>query len=102
MRSGATYQCDHMVPKAIDCMSIHDQPITIDVGVQLEGDLSLPDAAPGIVVFAHGSGSSRGSPRNRYVAERLADAGLGTLLFDLRTPSEGLEAERTGRLRFHL
>jgi putative phosphoribosyl transferase len=57
-----------------------------------EGDLTVPENAPGIVVFAHGSGSSRHSPRNRHVARILNDAGLGTLLFDLLTPEE--EADR--------
>jgi len=52
-------------------------------GVRLEGDLHVPDAASGLVVFAHGSGSSRFSPRNRQVAEALAQHGLATLLFDL-------------------
>ena len=51
----------------------------------------MPENAPGIVVFAHGSGSSRHSPRNRYVARILTDAGLGTLLFDLLTPEEELD-----------
>jgi putative phosphoribosyl transferase len=48
----------------------------------------MPQNAPGIVVFAHGSGSSRHSPRNRYVASVLTEAGLGTLLFDLLTSEE--------------
>jgi putative phosphoribosyl transferase len=56
--------------------------------LRLPGSLSLPGAAAGLVLFAHGSGSSRLSPRNRLVAERLADGGLATLLFDLLTPSE--------------
>jgi dienelactone hydrolase len=54
----------------------------------LEGDLVLPDGALGIVVFAHGSGSSRHSPRNRQVAAALNEAGIGTLLVDLLTPVE--------------
>lgn len=58
-------------------------------GVELEGDLTLPNAARAIVVFAHGSGSSRRSSRNRAVAQRLNAEGLGTLLFDLLTPVEG-------------
>ncbi|MFI9594380.1 dienelactone hydrolase family protein [Nonomuraea sp. NPDC052265] len=58
----------------------------------MTGDLVVPDAARGVVVFAHGSGSSRHSPRNRYVAEMLNRGGLGTLLFDLLTPEE--EADR--------
>ena len=56
--------------------------------VRLAGYLTVPEKAPGIVVFAHGSGSSRHSPRNRYVASILNEAGLGTLLFDLLTPEE--------------
>src|SRR5206468_4440620 len=61
-------------------------------GVRLAGYLTVPEGGPGIVVFAHGSGSSRHSPRNRYVAGVLNDAGLGTLLFDLLTAEE--EADR--------
>lgn len=57
-------------------------------GVVVAGDLRLPDAAAGLVVFAHGSGSSRHSPRNREVAEALNEAGLATLLFDLLTTGE--------------
>ncbi|MDT0448481.1 alpha/beta family hydrolase [Streptomyces hesseae] len=60
--------------------------------VRLPGDLDVPAGAPGVVVFAHGSGSSRFSPRNRAVAAALGEAGLGTLLFDLLTPEE--EADR--------
>ena len=59
--------------------------------VHLAGYLTVPDRSPGIVVFAHGSGSSRHSPRNRYVASFLNEAGLGTLLFDLLTPQEELD-----------
>jgi putative phosphoribosyl transferase len=58
---------------------------------RLAGSLTMPAGAPGIVIFAHGSGSSRHSPRNRYVAAALAEAGLGTLLFDLLTPEEELD-----------
>ena len=56
--------------------------------VRLAGYLTVPQNAPGIVVFAHGSGSSRHSPRNRHVADVLTNAGLGTLLFDLLTREE--------------
>ena len=59
--------------------------------VRLAGYLTVPEDAAGIVVFAHGSGSSRHSPRNRYVARVLTEAGLGTLLFDLLTPEEELD-----------
>src|SRR3990170_8403521 len=54
----------------------------------LEGSLGIPDHAQGIVLFAHGSGSSRHSPRNRYVASVIQDAGIATLLFDLLTEEE--------------
>jgi putative phosphoribosyl transferase len=57
-------------------------------GVELAGELTLPGAGAGVVIFAHGSGSSRLSPRNRTVADRLVRAGLATLLFDLLTPRE--------------
>jgi len=59
--------------------------------IRLAGYLTVPENAAGIVVFAHGSGSSRHSPRNRYVARVLTEAGLGTLLFDLLTPEEELD-----------
>jgi putative phosphoribosyl transferase len=63
--------------------------VVIDAGpVRLAGELSEPGQAGGMVLFAHGSGSSRHSPRNKYVASVLANAGLGTLLFDLLTPGE--------------
>ncbi|MFE0191120.1 phosphoribosyltransferase family protein [Streptomyces sp. NPDC058989] len=69
------------------------EEVTIDAaGVRLTGDLNLPAGAKAIVMFAHGSGSSRHSPRNRLVATALNRAGLGTLLFDLLTPAE--EANR--------
>lgn len=57
-------------------------------GVELEGALAVPEGAEGIVVFAHGSGSSRHSPRNTYVAETLQERGLATFLFDLLTEEE--------------
>jgi dienelactone hydrolase len=60
-------------------------------GVELPGDLSVPAAALGVVVFAHGSGSSRLSPRNLHVAEELNRAGLATLLFDLLSEEEAVE-----------
>jgi putative phosphoribosyl transferase len=66
-----------------------DLDIEIPVGsVMLQGRLVVPDGAQGIVVFAHGSGSSRHSPRNQFVASVLNEAGLATLLFDLLTPNE--------------
>ncbi len=68
----------------------------------LEGNLAIPAGATGIVLFAHGSGSSRHSPRNRYVAEALREGGLATLLIDLLTSAEEREDSRTGRLRFDI
>jgi alpha-beta hydrolase superfamily lysophospholipase len=73
--------------------------IAVDGG-SLGADLALPDEPRGIVVFAHGSGSSRRSPRNLYVANRLHLDGFGTLLFDLLTPREQLVDDRTRELRF--
>lgn len=61
--------------------------------VELEGMLAVPEGATGLVVFAHGSGSSRTSPRNTYVAEVIRERGLGTLLFDLLTEEEDLIRE---------
>ncbi len=68
----------------------------------LEGTLTIPDKSRGLVLFAHGSGSSRLSPRNRYVAELLNGAGLATLLFDLLTPQEEVIDLRTTHLRFNI
>jgi pimeloyl-ACP methyl ester carboxylesterase len=68
--------------------------------VRLAGDLSAPPGARGVVVFAHGSGSGRFSPRNRAVAGALIAAGLATLLMDLLTPAEEAEDVKTARLRF--
>src|SRR5438046_2657459 len=68
----------------------------------LEGDLNVPSGAPGVVVFAHGSGSSRHSPRNRHIAQMLRQSGLATLLFDLLTPQEEQIDMRTGHLRFDI
>lgn len=70
--------------------------------VGLMGDLVIPPAATGIVIFAHGSGSSRLSPRNRFVAGQLQQGGLATLLLDLLTPAEGEQDARTRQLRFNL
>jgi putative phosphoribosyl transferase len=70
-----------------------ERPVEIEpaAGLRLAGDLRLPEPAAGLVVFAHGSGSSRLSPRNRQVAEALNESGLATLLFDLLTPEEELD-----------
>jgi len=70
--------------------------------VQLNGDLSVPEGARGVVLFAHGSGSSRHSPRNQFVASTIRDAGVGTLLFDLLTRDEEAVDMHTAHLRFDI
>jgi putative phosphoribosyl transferase len=70
--------------------------------VTLEGNLSLPAGVRAVVLFAHGSGSSRHSSRNRYVARLLNEARLATLLIDLLTPDEETVDLRTGHLRFDI
>lgn len=80
-----------------------EQPVRIPLdGDALEADLVVPPAACGVVVFAHGSGSSRFSPRNRFVARRLQEAGFATLLADLLTRQEEAEDARTRALRFDI
>lgn len=74
--------------------------VPLEDGAGLEADLSAPSEARGVVVFAHGSGSSRLSPRNRFVAGRLEAEGLATLLLDLLTAREEREDLVTGRFRF--
>jgi putative phosphoribosyl transferase len=71
-------------------------------GVTLDADLGVPPVATGVVLFAHGTGSGRMSPRNRMVAATLRDAGLGTLLLDLLTTDEESADARTGHLRFDI
>lgn len=68
----------------------------------LDGNLNIPEAATGMVLFAHGSGSSRHSPRNRYVAQTLRERGLATLLIDLLTPEEERADRSTAHLRFDI
>lgn len=81
----------------------HQREVVIDVeGVTLQGTLVVPAGAQGVVLFAHGSGSSRHSPRNRYVAEVFHSQGIGTLLFDLLTRREEVVDQRTGELRFDI
>jgi dienelactone hydrolase len=82
-------------------MSEHDVHVPAG-GESLAGTLALPAGAAGVVLFAHGSGSSRHSPRNRYVAGELQGAGLGTLLLDLLTPEEERAEAATGHLRFDI
>jgi putative phosphoribosyl transferase len=71
-------------------------------GARILGDLTVPRDARGVVVFAHGSGSGRFSPRNRYVAAELVRGGLATLLMDLLTADEEAQDLRTGHLRFDI
>ena len=74
---------------ATDGPPLRDEEVRVAAGpVSVAGHLTVPENPVGIVVFAHGSGSSRHSPRNRFVAEALHTAGLATLLFDLLTPEE--------------
>jgi len=81
----------------------HQQAVQIPIdGVELAGDLVVPEVVTGIVVFAHGSGSSRHSPRNRFVAQILQRAGVATLLLDLLTPGEEREDEVTRGMRFDI
>ena len=70
--------------------------------VLLEGELLVPVSATGVVLFAHGSGSSRHSPRNQFVARTIRQAGVGTLLFDLLTQEEETVDMRTRHLRFDI
>jgi len=73
-----------------------------ETGEAIQGDLVVPKGATGVVIFAHGSGSGRFSPRNRFVAERLQKASLATFLIDLLTEREERVDDVTGRLRFDI
>ncbi|MGV2829595.1 dienelactone hydrolase family protein [Myxosarcina sp. GI1(2024)] len=87
----------------ISNLSIEERSVEIASGhINLEGNLKLPEAARGLVLFAHGSGSSRHSPRNRYVADVLNQGRFATLLLDLLTPEEEREDSQTGHLRFNI
>lgn len=80
-----------------------ERPVQIAAGpVTLDGDLTIPAGGRALIVFAHGSGSSRHSPRNRFVARSLNHAGLATLLMDLLTPQEEEADAVTGHLRFDI
>jgi len=82
---------------------VAEAPVRVDVGgALLAGDLVVPAGARGLVLFAHGSGSSRHSPRNRAVAAALQDAGMATLLIDLLTADEERIDSSTGHLRFDI
>ncbi len=80
-----------------------ERVVSVAVGaITLDGTLCLPPDARGVVLFAHGSGSGRHSPRNRHVARVLQEAGLATLLIDLLTPEEEAVDARTRELRFDI
>src|SRR5262245_39079491 len=80
---------------------VEERQVRVGAGaVTLAGSLGVPEEATGVVLFAHGSGSGRHSPRNRYVAARLQESGLATLLVDLLTEREEAEDRSTGHLRF--
>ena len=80
-----------------------NREVQIDLpGAVLSGDLTIPEEASGLVIFAHGSGSSRHSPRNRFVAQRINAQGLGTLLVDLLTAEEEYTDEVTREMRFDI
>jgi putative phosphoribosyl transferase len=84
-------------------MGRHEEDVRLLArGVTLEGNLVIPEGASGIVLFAHGSGSGRFSPRNRFVAGELNHAGIATLLLDLLTEEEEQEDLVTGALRFDI
>jgi putative phosphoribosyl transferase len=83
--------------------TMREEPVDVPIGPEaLQGDLVVPAGAAGVVLFAHGSGSSRQSPRNRYVARLLQHAGLATLLIDLLTLEEEAVDFRTAELRFNI
>src|SRR6266480_6409592 len=89
--------------KQFKAMNVQRREVLIESGpAMLEGELSVPENASGIVLFAHGSGSSRHSPRNQYVARIIREAGAGTLLFDLLTQEEEAVDLRTAHLRFDI
>ncbi len=84
-------------------MRILSEEVDVKAGNHvLKGMLALPEESKGIVIFAHGSGSSRHSPRNQFVAKELNEGGLGTLLMDLLTSSEEKEDEYSREHRFNI
>jgi dienelactone hydrolase len=84
-------------------LQANEQPLQVPAGrVTLHGDLGVPAGASSIVVFAHGSGSSRHSPRNRFVARTMQQMGLATLLFDLLTAEEEAIDDHTAELSFDI
>lgn len=91
------------VDKQKHVREIYDRAITIPLGSLIfEGRLTVPQAAANIVIFAHGSGSSRFSPRNWFVAEFFHDQNIATLVIDLLTAEEAESERQTGHLRFNI
>ncbi len=89
--------------RSSDNDNIHKKPVHVKIDmIILEGNLAIPKDSEGIVLFAHGSGSSRHSPRNQYVARVLQEAGLSTLLIDLLTVEEERVDDYTMHLRFDI
>jgi dienelactone hydrolase len=93
---------DTMTTQRIDRPPVSGEVRLPAAGAELVGDFSVPAPLNGMVIFAHGSGSSRKSPRNRFVAGRLRQAGLATLLVDLLTSEEERLDLETGLLRFDI
>ncbi len=90
-------------PHAAATAPIVAQPMTVEIdGIALPGELDLPAGSQGLVIFAHGSASSRHSPRNRRIAGTLQRAGFGTFLFDLLTADEARSDARDGALVFNI
>src|SRR5512143_2419035 len=83
---------------------VREQKLTLEAGnnVALHGDLAMPEGATRIVLFAHGSGSSRHSPRNRHVARVLQEGQIATFLMDLLSEKEELVDDRDAHLRFDI
>jgi putative phosphoribosyl transferase len=98
--SGTTEKKAKMATQAHN-ISTRGVRISVD-DVDLDGDLNMPADAHGVVLFAHGSGSSRFSPRNRYVADELNHTGFATLLMDLLSPEEEQIDETTAQYRFDI
>jgi pimeloyl-ACP methyl ester carboxylesterase len=94
---------DDFHARRADAVTTDENAVVVGTGsIALEGTMSVPGGAHGVVLFAHGSGSSRHSPRNRYVAAQLREGKLGTLLVDLLTPNEEVIDLRTRQLRFDI
>lgn len=101
--AGSSYDCPESASQDRLAWNSNSHEVSIAVdNMRLEGTLTIPENAKGLVLFAHGSGSSRFSPRNRYVAEALQRKGMATLLFDLLTREEESIDLQTAELRFDI